>query len=205
MFERADLDLDDNGEPADVPREADARRERRLPADALLAILVTDLEGFTPLVQRLGDEAAQRVMRTHDRILRDCLAAQAGDEIAHTGDGVLAAFRSVVRALTCAGEIQNTLRRYNRNHEQAPLRVRIGIHAGEPLPQDDRLFGSCVITAVRICSAAEAERVLVSDLVWQLAAGRSFEFRQHGCVELKGLHKPVQLHELRWRRTRTGA
>jgi adenylate cyclase len=164
--------------------------------DALVAILVTDLAGFTPLVLRLGDVAAQRVIRTHNRVLRACLASYAGDEIAHTGDGVIATFRSVARALTCAREIQNALRRYNRAHSRARLRVRIGVHAGEPLPEDGRLFGTCVNTAVRICSATAAGHVLVSDLVWRLAAGRSFAFQLRGAVALKGLREPLDLYEL---------
>ena len=184
--------------------EPNRNRQRRQPSaeawaatrDALVAILVTDLAGFTPLVLRLGDVAAQRVIQAHNRVLRACLATHAGDEIAHTGDGVIATFRSVARALTCAGEIQNALRRYNRAHSRARLRVRIGVHCGEPLPEDGRLFGSCVNTAVRICSATDAGHVLVSDLVWRLAAGRRFAFHLRGAVALKGLAQPLDLYEL---------
>lgn len=161
-----------------------------------MAILVTDLEGFTPLVCRLGDVATQRVIQAHNRVLRACLATHAGDEIAHTGDGLIAAFRSVARALSCAGEIQGALRRYNRAHVRARLRVRIGLHAGEPLPEDGRLFGTCVNTAVRICSVTKAGHVLVSDLVWRLAAGRRFAFQQRGAVALKGIGQPLDLYEL---------
>src|SRR6185503_6797575 len=100
--------------PANEPKR---KRQRRQPSgegwaatrDALVAILVTDLAGFTPLVLRLGDVAAQRVIQAHNRVLRACLATYAGDEIAHTGDGLIATFRSVARALTCAREIQDAL------------------------------------------------------------------------------------------------
>lgn len=186
--------------PEDSKRRARKRgtheRSSGAAGDALCAILVTDLQGFTPLVVRLGDAAAQRVIQAHDRVLRKCLAEHAGAEIAHTGDGVIAAFRSVACALRCAAEIQASLRRYNRAHSRAPLRVRIGVHAGEPLPQDGRLFGSCVIAAVRICSVTTAGHVLVSDLVWRLAAGRSFAFQLRGAVALKGFAQPFDLYEL---------
>jgi class 3 adenylate cyclase len=195
MFDRANLINENLGRSVASDRTPAPRRES---TEALLAILVTDLEAFTPLVLRLGDAAAQRVMRVHNRALRDCLGAHAGREIAHTGDGVLAAFRSVARALTCAAEMQFSLRRFSRTHPQTPLRVRIGIHAGEPLPEDGRLFGTCVNTAVRICSVTQAAHVLVSDVVCQLAAGRDFEFHHRGRYALKGLKDPLRLHELCW-------
>jgi class 3 adenylate cyclase len=165
----------------------------------VLAILVTDLEGFTPLVDRLGDAAAQKLIQVHNRILRECVAEQLGGEVTHTGDGLITAFRSVARALQCAIEIQRMLGRYNRTHHGSSLRVRIGLHAGEPLPEDGRLFGACVITAVRICALAAAGQVLVSDLIWGLAAGREFDLRQRGPAPLKGFEQPVDLYELRWR------
>src|SRR4051794_35201482 len=128
----------------------------------LLALLVTDLEGFTPLVERLGDLEARTLMQVHNRIVRDALCVPAGREIAHTGDGIMAAFRSVASALHAAIEIQSTLDEHTRERPDAPLRARIGVHAGEPLPEDGRLFGTCINTAVRVCAASGATRVLVS-------------------------------------------
>jgi class 3 adenylate cyclase len=166
--------------------------------EALLALLVTDLVSFTPLVQRLGDVEAQRLIQIHNRLLRDRIRAGDGIEIAHTGDGLMAAFRSVCRALACAAEIQQRLGDYTRSHPEAPLRARIGVHAGEPLPEDGRLFGACINTAVRICSAALPERVFVSDVVRQLAIGKAVPFEDRGSFALKGMAAPVHLHELLW-------
>ena len=203
MFDRAypDSESKRHSRPA-----AKARGSKlHVNGDGVLAILVTDLQGFTPLVCRLGDVAAQKVIRVHNRILRDCVAAQMGEEVAHTGDGMIAAFRSVARALDCALEMQRMFARYNRKHARAALRVRIGLHAGEPLPEDGRLFGACVIAAVRICANADAGQVLVSDLIWRLAAGRAFDLRAHGLVPLKGIGQPMSLYALHWQaRGRTG-
>ena len=165
----------------------------------LLALLVTDLEGFTTWVERLGDLEARALMHVHNRIVRDALLVHGGREIAHTGDGVIAAFRSVTSALRAAIEIQCALEAHTREQPEMPLRARIGVHAGEPLPEEGRLFGTCVNTAVRVCAASGAQRVLVSDLVRQLAAGRAFRFEPAGPVALKGLTQPMHVHELLWR------
>lgn len=164
----------------------------------LLALLVTDLEGFTTLVERLGDEEAREWMHVHNRIVRDAILANGGREVAHTGDGIMAAFRSVAAALAAAIEVQRGLRAHTRDHLDAPLRARIGVHAGEPLPEEGRLFGTCVNTAVRVCASAPAQSVLVSDLARQLAAGRSFRFAASRKIALKGLGQPMQVHELLW-------
>jgi len=179
------------------PRDAVALDERSS-IDGLLALLVTDLEGFTALVQRLGDRDACSVMGAHNRLLRECLRANRGREVTHTGDGVIAAFRSVSAALETASEVQRSFAAHTRANPRAPLRARIGVHVGEPLPYDGRLFGTCVNTAVRVCAAAPAECVLVTDLAWQCAAGSAFRFADHSQVALKGLREPMQLHELLW-------
>jgi class 3 adenylate cyclase len=166
--------------------------------DGLLALLVTDLEGFTTLVEQLGDVEAREWMHVHNRIVRDAILAHGGREVAHTGDGIMAAFRSVAAALAAAIDVQRGLGAHTRNNLTAPLRARIGVHVGEPLPEEGRLFGTCVNTAVRVCAAAPAQSVLVSDLARQLAAGRSFRFAASRKVALKGLVQPMQVHELLW-------
>jgi class 3 adenylate cyclase len=158
-------------------------------------LLVTDLEGFTPLLARLGDLQARPIMRAHDRALRECLRAHRGRTVVHTGDGVIAAFRSVNNALACAAHMQ---RRFAAptDPQGVLLRLRIGIHAGEPLAERGRLFGLCVNMAVRICKTAPAGSVWVSDLVRECAACDVGNFRSRGLFPLKGFDEPASLHEL---------
>jgi len=176
-------------------------RDLEPPFDGLCALLVTDLEQFTVTVQRLGDLQARSLIRAHNRILRGCLCAHAGREVAHTGDGMIAAFRSVARALACAAQMQTELERFSAAVPAHPLNARIGVHAGEPLAEEGRLFGTCVNTAVRVCGAAAGSRVVVSELVRQLAAGQDFVFVPIGPATLDGLSQPVLLSEFVWRRT----
>jgi len=81
---------------------------------------------------------------------------------------------------------------------RAPLHVRIGLNAGEPVAEEKDLFGTAVQLAARICAHAEPGQILVSDVVQQLAAGKGFTFADQGEVALKGFEKPVRLHEVRW-------
>lgn len=194
-----------NSESSDVTDVAASSRGRLLkfplePPSAfegLLALLVTDLVGFTALVEHLGDVRAQSIMQEHNRILRGCIQRQGGREVTHTGDGLFAAFRSISGALLCAQAMQRELAEYSELHPDVPLRARMGVHAGEPLPEETRLFGHCVNQTVRVCGAASAARVLVSDAVKQLAQGR-FEFGA-GCMhQLKGMSAPVRLYEFAW-------
>src|SRR5689334_15794859 len=72
-------------------------------------ILFTDIAGWTTTVERLGDTAAFELLRTHDGIVRDALAAHAGREVQHTGDGCMAVFRSAAVGVECAIAIQRAL------------------------------------------------------------------------------------------------
>jgi adenylate cyclase len=135
-------------------------------------------------------------MREHNRLVRDAVEAEGGHEVTHTGDGLIAAFRSLGAALRCTQHMQDSLAAYSHDRPYAPLVARIGVHAGEPLPEDGRLIGACVNTAVRVCAKAGAGQTLVTEVVRQLAQGREFAFAEHGEANLKGLPSQFKLYEL---------
>jgi class 3 adenylate cyclase len=166
--------------------------------EGALTILFTDMEGSTTLTQRLGDAKAQEVLRTHNTIIRDALPAHGGSETKHTGDGIMAAFPSASRALECAVAIQRALASHNENSPDTPVRVRIGLNAGEPIAEDHDLFGTAVQLAARVCAHAHPGQILASDVVRQLAAGKGFLFSGVGHVTLRGFEEPVLLYEVAW-------
>jgi class 3 adenylate cyclase/pimeloyl-ACP methyl ester carboxylesterase len=166
-------------------------------------ILITDMEGSTTLTQRLGDAEAQDVLRIHNAIIRDALEAHEGSETKHTGDGIMASFASASRALECAIAIQRAFHQHNQGvgtHHDAPepIRVRIGLNAGEPVAEDEDLFGTAVQLAARICAHAEPGQILASNVVQELAAGKKFLFSDRGETTLRGFDDPVHLYEVRW-------
>ena len=183
------------------------RPDRRSgPVAGLQTILFTDMEGSTPLTQRLGDASAQDLIRVHNTIVREGLKAHGGAEIKHTGDGIMASFPSASGALDCAIAIQTAFAAYNEEAQardpgpgtRAPILVRAGLNAGEPVAEESDLFGTAVQLAARVCSHAQPGQIVVSDVVRQLAAGKSFLFADLGEVALRGFEDPVRLYEVRW-------
>ena len=162
---------------------------------AFRTILFTDMEGSTSLTQRLGDARAMTVLREHDRIVGEVLGRQGGSEVKHTGDGLMAAFPSVVGAIESAVQIQ---RRLAEADDITEIRLRIGMAAGEPVTERDDLFGAVVQLAARLCSRAQPGSVLVSSAVRDLALGKGFVFRRRGRLSLKGFDEPVPIFEVMW-------
>ncbi|MEC4688679.1 MAG: adenylate/guanylate cyclase domain-containing protein, partial [Nitrospirota bacterium] len=179
-------------------REASKRAEPGTPA-GLVTILFTDIESSTALTQRLGDAKAQEVLHTHNTIVRDSLKAHDGTEIKHTGDGIMASFGSARRALESAITIQRAFASHNADHPNAQVRVRVGLNAGEPVAEDDDLFGTAVQLAARACAHAEPGQIVIPDGVRHLVAGKDFLFADLGDSTLKGFEDPVRLYELSWR------
>jgi adenylate cyclase len=171
--------------------------EASTPPSGLVTILFTDMEGSANLTQRLGDAKTQAVLRIHNGIIRDALKAHDGSETKHTGDGIMASFPTASKALDCAKAIQAAFAAHNESPE-TPIRVRIGLNAGEPVAEDHDLFGTAVQLAARVCAHAEPGQILASNVVRELAAGKGFLFSDQGDVVLRGFEDPVRLYEVRW-------
>jgi class 3 adenylate cyclase len=172
-------------------------RASAAPARPLRIILVSDVVASADMIQRAGDTKAHDLIRTHNMLLRQCLATYQGAEILHTGDGVEASFTSASSAVECAVAIQKTFARHNREQGGEPIRLRIGINAGEPIRTEGRLFGAAVHAAFRICARAQPGQILISEVVQQLVASRGFTLVNRGRVDLKGLGR-VRLYEVAW-------
>ena len=162
-------------------------------------VMFTDIEGSTATTQRLGDDGAMRLVKQHDAIVRGALAAWNGKEVKHTGDGIMAAFRSASQAIAGAIQIQRALDDYNRSHPAEPIRVRIGLSAGEPVEDSSDLFGATVQLAARVCSHAQPCQILVANVVAELCVGKGYRFQPQGQVPLKGFDSPPSLHLVAWR------
>ena len=151
-------------------------------------ILFTDMESSTALTQRLGDDAAQELVRRHDLTVRAALEGHRGREVKHTGDGIMASFASAVDAVTAAVQIQQDLL-------GSSIGVRVGLNAGEPIAEHGDLFGTTVQLAARITDHAKPGQILVSNVVRELCAGKQFTFEPLGNITLKGFNQPVALYQ----------
>jgi class 3 adenylate cyclase len=159
-------------------------------------ILFTDLEGSTSLLQDAGEAAYMVLLTEHDLIIRRALVASRGREVKHTGDGIMASFDDVAHALQCAVAIQDGFDARTRGGGAPELRVRIGMAAGEPVDHNDDMFGSSVNLASRICDAADAGHILVSDVVHDLGVKQGFSLQEADERALKGFSEPTRVFEL---------
>ena len=168
-------------------------------AGAFRTILFTDVEGSTALTQRLGDTKARELLREHEHMVREALKAHGGSEVKTMGDGFMVSFSSATRALECAIAMQRAFAHHNESARE-PIRVRIGLNAGEPIAEEDDLFGTAVIVAARIAAQATGGEILASNVIRELTAGKDFLYADRGDVALRGFEDPVRLYEVRWRK-----
>ncbi|MDQ3659873.1 MAG: adenylate/guanylate cyclase domain-containing protein [Actinomycetota bacterium] len=165
-----------------------------------VTLLFTDLVGSSELIQRLGDDAADRVRRRYFSLLRNSVQYCGGDEVKSLGDGLMVVFPSAVDAVSCAVAMQQSIHEHNSEHEDEGLRLRVGLHAGEPVREGDDFFGQSVVVAKRICDGAQGGQIVTSELVQSIVGSRGeFEWKELGWVALKGVATPVSCSELVWR------
>jgi len=157
--------------------------------DGTVTLLFTDMENFSAMTERLGDQRAHEVMRAHNRILRTEAAKHGGIEVDSQGDGFLFAFSSARRGLLCAIGIQTALAADAESRAaQDAIRVRIGLHTGEAIREGKTFFGRTVILAARIAAAARGGEILVSQVFRELVArDAEIPFGRIHEIELKGL------------------
>jgi class 3 adenylate cyclase/pimeloyl-ACP methyl ester carboxylesterase len=171
-----------------------AGKPEQVQPGAFRTVLFTDLVGHTQMMSRLGDERGREVLREHERITREVLAAHGGTEVKTMGDGFMGSFGSVTRAVECASALQKAF----TEREGEPLSVRVGLNAGEPIEEEGDLFGATVILAARIAARADGGEILVSDNVRSLCSGKGFLFSDRGEFVAKGFEEPVRVYEVRW-------
>ncbi len=151
-----------------------------------VSLLFTDIEGSTRLVRELGDRWAD-ALAEHRRIVRGALAAGGGEEIDCRGDEFSLGFPAAEHAVAAALEIQ-------RGHSDE-LRVRIGIHTGDPMRVDGGYVGIDVHRAARLCAAGHGGQVLLSEATRE-ALGGGAEVRDLGMHRLQGLDEPERIYQL---------
>jgi class 3 adenylate cyclase len=151
-----------------------------------VTFLFTDVEGSTRLLHELGD-AYTEVLAEHRQVLRDAFARHAGFEVDTQGDAFFVAFSQAREALAAAAEGRDAL-------TDGPIRVRMGLHTGEPVVTDDGYVGIDVHRAARIAAAGHGGQVLVSQSTRELVG--SDELRDLGEHRLKDLTAPERIYQL---------
>jgi class 3 adenylate cyclase len=167
-----------------------------LPAGRV-TLLFTDIEGSTRLLHGLGDRYA-RVLADHRRLLRESFARHCGVEVDTQGDSFFVVFSDPSEAVAAAEDGQRALVTYSWPDGTA-VRVRMGLHTGEPLVADGHYVGIDVHRAARIAAAAHGGQVIVSERTSELVSGRrppAATLRDLGLHRLKDLPEPERLFQL---------
>lgn len=165
----------------------------------IVTVMFTDMVGSTDMTQARGDAAAQEVVRRHNSIVRGALAQYGGKEVKHTGDGIMASFGTSAAAVEATINIQRQVGQHNRRNRDSGLHLRIGLNAGEPIEEEDDLFGATVQLAARVCAATNPDQILCTGVVKDLAFGKgATNFRPMGDKYLKGFKDAVPLFEVVW-------
>ncbi|MBB4285225.1 adenylate/guanylate cyclase domain-containing protein [Roseospira goensis] len=163
-----------------------------------IAIVFTDMVGSTDLTSEHGDVKAQQILRAHNSAVRSALARFGGREIKHTGDGIMATFDHVPDAVWGMIDVLKAVRAHNQTQPEIPLRIRIGINAGEPISAENDYYGLAVTIAARICAKADMNQIYVSQVVRDLCEGTELRFADRGAEPLKGIKQAQHLHEALW-------
>ena len=163
-----------------------------------VTFVFSDIEGSTTLLKRLGDAGYAGMLSTHRRIVRETFGAHHGQEIDTQGDAFFYSFPRARDAVAAAVEVQRA-----HEHEAWPegvsVRMRLGLHTGEPAVGDEGYTGLDVVRASRIAAVGRGGQVLLSETTSAIVAGdlpNGVRMRSVGDQVLRDIERPEPLHEL---------
>jgi class 3 adenylate cyclase len=170
-------------------------RGKGAPRRVQKTFMFTDIVRSTNLVEALGDEAWEALLRWHDQTLRSLFSAHRGQEVVATGDGFFVAFDSPDDAVACAVAIQRRLMEHRETQGFAP-QVRIGVHAAGATQVGRNFTGRGVHESSRIASVAEGGEILASR---DTASGSGFPASDPRMVSVRGISEPIEVVSIDWR------
>jgi len=183
-------DLEQEGPNAEPPAVGGSTADA-----AYRGFLFADLRGFTAFVEARGEKAAAELLDAYRTLVRAQVAEHAGAEIRTEGDSFYVVFPSARSAVACGLGITAAAARHSDEQPDRPIRVGIGINAGETTQNAEGFVGTAVNLAARVCSQARAGEVLVTGTVREAARGTSeLRFVARGSRRLKGIAEGVPLY-----------
>jgi class 3 adenylate cyclase len=153
----------------------------------LTTVLFVDVAGSTERASELGDRRWRELLDRFEDTVQRSLVTHRGELVSRAGDGILATFDGPARAVRCAGDIRDAVRR-------AGLDVRCGLHTGEVTRRNGDVAGIAVHIGARVSSAAAPGEVLVTRTVRDLVAGSGIVFDERGEHSLKGVPESWELY-----------
>ncbi len=162
------------------------------------AIMFSDIVGFTAMTQK-NESISLQLLQAHNELLRPAFARHLGQEVKTIGDAFLVEFKSPLDALLCAIDIQELLHRYNQNipSKDLQIQIRIGLHYGDVVHQENDVFGDAVNICSRIQPLAPPGGICLSEQAFSEVKGKSsFQFQKLPTPELKNVIHPVEVYQV---------
>jgi class 3 adenylate cyclase len=182
-----------------VSKKDQQRVQDQASPEGIVTIMYTDTVGSTRQRVLVGDDAAQEILRIHNRILREAVRTHDGFEAKSMGDGFMFVFSSARKALEAAIEAQRKIEAHNREHADKPIAIRIGLNAGEAIREEDDFFGLSVVIAARLENKAGEGEIYVSEVLRNLVGSvGGFRFEDKGRLRLKGLDGTHRVYSVLW-------
>jgi class 3 adenylate cyclase len=151
-----------------------------------VTLVFSDIEGSTRLLEELGTEAYREALAEHRRIVREACRRHSGYEVDYEGDAFFYAFSSASDAVSAVAEAMHGL-------ESGRIKIRVGIHTGEPVLDPPKYVGMDVHFAARVMSSAHGGQVVCSQAT---AEAVDFELTELGEHRLKDIAEAVALYQL---------
>jgi predicted ATPase len=151
-----------------------------------VTLVFSDIEGSTRLLEELGPEDYRQALAEHRRIVREAFGRYSGYEVDYEGDAFFYAFATAPDALAAVSEAMQGL-------EQGPIKIRVGVHTGQPIPDPPKYVGMDVHTAARIMSTGHGGQVVVSETTAALVDTPLLDLGEH---RLKDIQEAVPLYQL---------
>lgn len=180
----------------------DARSNKRLARIARgssVGIVFVDVAGFTSFTARVGDEAAIQLLGKLERLIDRTVREVHGELVKQLGDGFLLAFPSASQAVRGAVALNQAVRSRRASDPTFPVSLRIAVHAGEPLIEQDDLLGHDVNLTARLLDHCKPDQVIVSEAAKELAEKRlrKIDFGRRKLVKIRGLSTKVAVYPIK--------
>lgn len=181
------------------------RRPRREASEPVLpsvrvrrvSLLFSDMVGVTAFFEKHGDLAGRERIAQHNALLFPVVRRGGGEVLKTIGDSIMAVFEDEDEAVECACRMQQALAQAPAGGEE-PIRVRIGLHAGDAIVEVGDAFGDAVNVAARVCAKAGGGQILISEDTLKALTRNQGRVRFHQRVALKGKSEAFQLFEVDW-------
>lgn len=164
----------------------------------LVTILFSDIVGSTRHWERRGDIDARLLIDRHNRLLFPIIKKYRGRIIKTLGDAIMSSFSDPQQAIQAAIAMQQMLQKERQKDKYFSVRIRIGIHTGKGIVENNDIFGDIVNVAAKVQAEAESNQIVLTSGTVARLPRETFSFEEAENIKPKGKRKPIKLFKCNW-------